>query len=190
MPPGNRSKDLNRSGFRRFFQQMGPAWIVSAVACGPATMASVSIAGAHYGYQLLWVVLLSALLAFVVQFMAAKVGIIGGKGIIALVEQNWGNVWAWILMIDALLATWLAAAVLMKALVGTTGLVTGVSTPWWSLFYAALIFLLVGLGGYRWVERICKILVTIVVCCFIVTVIIIKPDGRRRSHYHHRHAYL
>jgi manganese transport protein len=176
MPPDSRSKYLKRSGFRRFFQQMGPAWIVSAVACGPATMASVSIAGAHYGYQLLWVVLLSALLAFVVQFMAAKVGIIGGKGIIALVEENWGNVWAWILMIDALLATWLAAAVLMKALVGTTGLVTGVSTPWWALVYAALIFLLVGVGGYRWVENICKILVTIVVCCFIVTVIIIKPD--------------
>jgi manganese transport protein len=176
MPSENRSKYLGKYGFRRFFRQMGPAWIVSAVACGPATMASVSIAGAHYGFQLLWVVVLSALLAFVVQFMAAKVGIIGGKGIIALVEESWGNVWAWILMTDALLATWLAAAVLMKALVATTGLVTGVSTPWWSLVYAALIFLLVGVGGYRWVESICKILVTIVVCCFIVTVMVIKPD--------------
>lgn len=176
MPSENRSKYLGKSDFRQFFRQMGPAWIVSAVACGPATMASVSIAGAHYGFQLLWVVVLSALLAFVVQFMAAKVGIIGGKGIIALVEESCGNVWAWILMTDALLATWLAAAVLMKALVGTTGLVTGVSTPWWSLFYAALIFLLVGVGGYRWVESICKILVTIVVCCFIVTVMMIKPD--------------
>jgi len=139
-------------------------------------MASVSIAGAYYGYQLLWVVVLSALLAFVVQFMAAKVGMIGGKGIIALVEESWGNVWAWILMIDALLATWLAAAVLMKALVATTGLVTGVSTPWLSLVYAVLIFLLVGVGGYRWVESVCKVLVSIVVGCFIVTVIMIKPD--------------
>jgi len=155
---------------------MGPAWIVSAVACGPATMASVSIAGALYGYQLLWVVILSALFAFVVQFMAAKVGMIGGKGIISLVEENWGSVWAWILMIDALLATWLAAAVLMKALVSTTGLVTGVPSPWWSLVYAFLIFMLVGVGGYRWVERVCKVLVAIVVICFIFTVIKIKPD--------------
>ncbi|MBU0768117.1 MAG: divalent metal cation transporter, partial [Proteobacteria bacterium] len=75
MPSDNRLKHFEKSGFRRFFHKMGPAWIVSAVACGPATMASVSIAGAHYGYQLLWVVVLSALLAFVVQFMAAKVGI-------------------------------------------------------------------------------------------------------------------
>ena len=155
---------------------MGPAWVISAVVCGPATMASVSIAGAHYGYRLLWVVVLSALLAFVAQFMAAKVGLIGGKGIISLVEERWGNVWAWILMVDALLATWLAAAVLLKALVGTTGLVTGVFTPWWSLIYVALIFLLVGIGGYRWVERVCKILVAVVVGCFIVTVIKIRPD--------------
>ena len=176
MQSNNNSTHRNSSSFGRFFRQMGPAWIISAVACGPATMASVSIAGAHYGYQLLWVVVLSALLAFVVQFMAAKVGMIGGKGIIALVEESWGNVWAWILMIDALLATWLAAAVLMKALVSTTGLVTGVSTPWWSLVYAVLIFLLVGVGGYRWVESVCKALVAIVVCCFIVTVIMIKPD--------------
>ncbi len=176
MKSTNNSSHNNISSFGQFFRQMGPAWIISAVACGPATMASVSIAGAHYGYRLLWVVVLSALLAFVVQFMAAKVGLIGGKGIITLVEESWGNVWAWILMIDALLATWLAAAVLMKALVGTTGLVTGVFTPWWSLVYAFLIFLLVGLGGYRWVERVCKALVAIVVGCFIITVIMIKPD--------------
>lgn len=166
----------NSTSFGRFFRQMGPAWIISAVACGPATMASVSIAGAHYGYQLLWVVVLSALLAFVVQFMAAKVGMIGGKGIISLVEERWGNGWAWVLMVDALLATWLAAAVLMKALVATTGLVTGVSTLWWAPAYAVLIFFLVGVGGYRWVERVCKVLVAIVVVCFIITVIMIKPD--------------
>jgi manganese transport protein len=176
MPPDYRKNHLKRSGFLRLIRGMGPAWIISAVACGPATMASVSIAGAAYGYQLLWVVVLSALLAFVVQFMAAKAGIIGGKGIIALVEESWGNAWGWVLMIDALLATWLAAAVLMKALVSTTGLVTGMFTPWWSLGYVVLIFLLVGIGGYRWVERVCKTLVAVVVACFMVTVVAVKPD--------------
>jgi manganese transport protein len=60
--------------------------------------------------------------------------------------------------------------------VGTSDLVTGVSTPWWSLVYAVLIFLLVGVGGYRWVESVCKVLVACVVGCFIVTVMMIKPD--------------
>ncbi len=176
MPTQKISTVKNTALLTRFFKQMGPAWIVSAVACGPATMASVSIAAALYGYQLLWVVVLSAFLAFVVQFMAAKVGLIGGKGIIALVENNWGHTWSWILMLDALLATWLAAAVLMKALVETTGIITGIYSSWWSLGYAVLIFLLVGVGGYRWVERVCKALVVIVVTCFFITLIMSKPD--------------
>ena len=165
-----------KTSFFEFIKQMGPAWIISAVACGPATMASVSLAGARFGYDFLWVVVLSALLAFVVQFMAAKAGIIGGRGIVSVVESVWGKGLAWVLMIDALLATWLAAAVLMKALTDTTGLVTGVSTIWWSVVMAGLIFVLVGFGGYRLVEKICKILVSFVVLCFITTVIIVRPD--------------
>ena len=119
-------------------RQMGPAWIVSAVACGPATMASVSLAGALFGYRFLWIVILSALFAFVGQYMAARLGLLTGRGIIAVVDQNLGSAWGWVLMIDALAATWLASTVLMKALVDVTGVITGLATPWWSLPYAAL----------------------------------------------------
>ncbi|MBU2551767.1 MAG: Nramp family divalent metal transporter [Proteobacteria bacterium] len=165
-----------RPVWSEFVSRMGPAWIVSAVACGPATMASVSIAGGLYGYQVLWVIILSALLAFVAQFMAAKIGLLSGRGIISLVESTWGGPLAWILMIDALAATWLASTVLMKALADVTGLVTGFQTPLWPLIYAVLIFLLVGFGGYKLVERICKVLVALVVLCFVVTVVKVAPD--------------
>ena len=94
-------------------KEMGPAWIISAVACGPATLASVAIAGATYGYSLLWVVLLSAVFGTTAQYLAAKVGILEGKGIVAATEQHLGKLWAWCLTIDALLATWLAAMVLV-----------------------------------------------------------------------------
>jgi manganese transport protein len=159
-----------------FFKQMGPAWIVSAVACGPATMASVSVAGSLFGYELLWVVMLSALLAFVAQYMAAKLGILSGKGVISLVDENLGPFWGWALMIDALFATWLASTVLMKALVATTGLVTGVATPWWSVMYVVLIALLIGVGGYKTLETICKVLVSGVVLCFLITVLKVAPS--------------
>ncbi|MBW2092736.1 MAG: Nramp family divalent metal transporter [Deltaproteobacteria bacterium] len=171
--PSESETALNSSSF---LKQMGPAWIVSAVACGPATMASVSLAGALFGYQLLWVVILSALLAFVAQFMAAKLGIVTGKGIIALVDQRLGNTWGWILMIDALLATWLASTILMKAFVDVTALITGLTSPWWSLLYATFVFLIVGMGGYKLLEWVCKVLVSIVVLCFIITVLVVTPD--------------
>ncbi|GAU09195.1 Nramp family divalent metal transporter [Desulfoplanes formicivorans] len=156
--------------------RFGPAWVISAVAAGPATMASVAMAGGTFGYSLLWVVVLSGLLACVNQYMAAKTGIIAGKGIIRIVEERWGRTWAMILMIDALVATWLAAAALMKALVGVTGLVTGWSTPWWGLFWTSLLGFLLVRGGYGLLERVSKVLVALVVLCFMITAITIRPD--------------
>jgi manganese transport protein len=152
-----------------YARQMGPAWIISAVACGPATLASVSIAGAAYGFDLLWVVVLSAVFGATAQYLAARIGVIEGKGIVATTEQRLGKVWAWLLAVDAILATYLAALVLMNALVGITSLVTGIKTPWWGIPYAILISMGLIRGGYRWFENICKLLVGLVVCCFIIT---------------------
>lgn len=153
----------------RYARQMGPAWIISAVACGPATLASVSIAGASYGFDLLWVVILSAIFGATSQYLAARIGIIEGRGIIATTEQRLGNVWAWLLAIDAVLATYIAALVLMNALVGITSLVTHIDTAWWGIPYALIIALVLIRGGYRWFENICKVFVGFVVCCFIIT---------------------
>ncbi|MBU4604110.1 MAG: divalent metal cation transporter, partial [Proteobacteria bacterium] len=108
-----------------YARQMGPAWIVSAVACGPATLASVAIAGSTFGYELLWVVVLSAVFGTTAQYLAARIGILEGRGIISAATARLGKAWGWILAVDAVLATYLAAMVLMNALVGVTGLITG-----------------------------------------------------------------
>jgi manganese transport protein len=152
-----------------YLRQMGPAWIISAVACGPATLASLSIAGAYYGFELLWVVILSAVFGTTAQYLAARIGIIEGRGIIATTEERLGNVWAWFLAIDAVLATYIAALVLMNALAGITSLVTRIDTPWWGITYALVIAIALIRGGYRWFENICKVLVGFIVCCFIIT---------------------
>jgi manganese transport protein len=153
----------------RYLRRMGPAWVISAVACGPATLASVSLAGASYGYELLWVVILSAVFGATAQYLAARAGIIEGKGIIAATEARLGRVWAWVLTIDAVLATYLAAIFLMNALVGVTGLVTGLDTPWWGVSYALIIGLGLIQGGYGLLEKACKTLVALVVVCFLIT---------------------
>ncbi len=157
------------SRWAEYVKRMGPAWIISAVACGPATLASVSRAGAAYGFDLLWVVVLSAVFGATAQYLAARVGVIEGRGIVASTERHLGGVWAWLLAIDAVLATYLAAMVLMKALVGVTGLVTGIKGPWWGLLYAALFSAFLVRGGYRWFEILCKSIVGFMVLCFLAT---------------------
>ncbi len=159
-----------------YMKKMGPAWIISAVACGPATLASVSTAGARYSYHLLWVVVLSALFGTTAQYLAAKIGVVSGKGIIRTTEEHLGKTWAWILTIDALVATWLAAMVLMNALAGITSVLTGVDSPYWGVLFGVVIGALLVGGGYRWFESLCKLLVGCVVACFVVVLFMSSLD--------------
>ena len=155
---------------RGYLKQMGPAWVIAADASGPATLASLCIAGATYSYSLLWVVMLSVLFGATAQYLAARIGIIEGRGIITTVEDRLGPVWGWIVAVDALLVTWLAALVLMNALVSVTSLMTGIESPLWSIPFALLIAMILIRGGYRWFEVMCKVLIVFILGCFVITI--------------------
>ncbi len=173
MLAGSERQSASRKGL---FKEMGPAWVVSAVACGPATIASLALGGSTFGYSLLWVVILGAALASVAQYLAAKIGILGQAGIIAVVERHLGRIWGWLLTWVACLATWLAAMVLMKALAETTGLVSGLFTPAWGALYSALFLFLLILGGYKWLELACKAFVVLLLICFLGVLFFVELD--------------
>ena len=201
---------------KEYLKRMGPAWIISAVACGPATLASVSTAGARYSYDLLWVVVLSAIFGTTAQYLGAKIGVLSGMGIIRTTEQHLGKTWAWILTVDAIAATWLAAMVLMNALSGITSVLTGIQTPFWGILFGIVIGAMLSYGGYKWFELICKLLVGFVVLCFLTVLFIADIDmgrllgglvptfpgglesaliaaaimGGGRAYNHHRNAHL
>ncbi len=164
------------NSIKQMLDRTGPAWIVSSVACGPGTLASVAIAGSVFGYPMLWGVILSAIFAGVAQALAARLALLSGRGLISLVDQTFGPVWGWIVMGDAVLATWLASSVLMKAVVDVTGLATGWSTPAWVIVYLLFSLLLVAGGGYPGVERFCQILIVTILLCFGITFLRVEPD--------------
>jgi manganese transport protein len=155
------------------FHDLGPAWVISAVACGPATLASVSLSGGSFGYSFLWVVILSAVFGSTAQYLAAKTGVIFEKGIISLVTERFGKAMGTLLTLDALAATWLAAVVLMKALTSVTSYLTTITTPWWGVVYAVIFSLLLIRGGYTIFETLCKLLVIGVVICFGITLFVV-----------------
>jgi len=162
--------------WKAYASQTGPAWVIGALACGPATLASVSKAGAGFGYALVWVVVLSALFGTTAQYLAAKVGIIGRQGLISMVQKEVGSVWAWLLVADGVAVTWIAAVIIMKALAGVTSILIGVDARIMGIFYAVLIPSLLIIGGYKRIELACKALVGFVVLCFIANLAIVRPD--------------
>ncbi len=168
-----------------FLRRLGPTWLAGAIAAGPATMVSLLVAGASFGYTLLWVVVLSAILGTVGQYLAMRLGLLTEAGIVAVVEERFGSVWAWVLVIDVVLAAGLAQLVIMKTLadvsatiVGSAGLgVAVLADPrLWGVTWALVLALGLAGGGYRFAEVGAKLLVSLVVLAFVASAAVVPID--------------
>src|SRR5881409_474473 len=67
------------SWFRRLFAFAGPAYLVSVGYMDPGNWATDLQGGARFGYQLVWVLVLSNLMAILLQTLAARLGIVAGR---------------------------------------------------------------------------------------------------------------
>src|SRR5438067_6282569 len=68
-----------RSWVRRLFAFAGPAYLVSVGYMDPGNWATDLAGGARFGYQLLWVLLMSNLMAVLLQTLSARLGVVTGK---------------------------------------------------------------------------------------------------------------
>nr|WP_092893952.1 divalent metal cation transporter [Halopelagius inordinatus] len=155
---------------------MGPSWVAGAIAAGPATMASVLTAGAAFGYALLWIVVLSAVLGALAQYLSMRLGLLTEDGIVSVVERHLGDSWAWILVVDAVLAAGLAQLVIMKGLADVSAAVTGVDARAWGVAWAVVLAAGLAGRGYRFVEMAAKLLVSAVVLAFLASLLVVPVD--------------
>ncbi|MDL5360890.1 NRAMP family divalent metal transporter [Halalkalicoccus sp. NIPERK01] len=161
---------------REYGGRLGPTWLAGAIAAGPATMASLLTAGAGYGYALLWVVILSALLGALGQYLAARLGLFTERGIVSTVEVHLGEGWAWVLVLDVVLAAGLAQLVIMKTVADVSATLTGVDARVWGVLWALVLAVGLAGGGYRIAEIGAKALVSLVVVLFVATAIVVPID--------------
>ena len=69
---------------------VGPGIITANVDNDAGGITTYSVAGAHYGYTLLWMMPLVAIALIVVQEMSARLGVVTGKGLSDLIRENMG----------------------------------------------------------------------------------------------------
>jgi manganese transport protein len=164
------------ASIRGLASRMGPTWLAGAIAAGPATMASLITAGASFGYALLWVVVVSAVLGFVAQYLSMRLGVFTESGIVSVVEDHLGERWAWILVADTVLASGLAQLVIMKTVADVSATVTGVDARVWGVVWAVVLALGLAGGGYRIAEVGAKVLVSAVVVAFVASLFVVPTD--------------
>ena len=155
---------------------LGPTWLAGAIAAGPATMASLLVAGASFGYALLWVVIISALFGALAQYLSTKLALATEEGLVATVERRLGNKWAWLLVADVVLAAGLAQLIIMKTLADVSGLMTGMDARLWGIIWAVILAVGLAGGGYRIAEVGAKLIVTAIVLTFIASVFFVPTD--------------
>jgi len=167
-----------RRGLRAYLPFAGPAVVASIAYMDPGNFATNIQAGAKYGYELLWVVLLANLIAMLFQALSAKLGIVTGRNLAEMCREQFPRpiVWVmWVISEIAAMATDLAEflggaiglALLFQIPLLAGMLVTGVVT------YGILTF---ERFGFRPIELIIGALVGVIALCYLVEIFIAPVD--------------
>lgn len=164
----------------KFFKNIGPGTLIAAAFIGPGTVTACTLAGATYGYTLLWAMLLSIIVTIVLQEMAARLGLITGKGLPEILRSVITHKPLRMLLLGLVLAAIGIGNMAYQAgnlSGGVLGLNTIFGARWYfplllGLFAAALLFY----GNYKVLERVLITLVILMGLSFILTAIAIKPD--------------
>jgi len=147
---------LRRSVIARvllFLSLMGPGIITANVDNDAGGIATYSLAGAHFGYSLLWSLVPVAASLIIVQEMCARMGAVTGKGLADLIRENFGVRTTFFLML-ALLVTNLGNTMAEFSGLAAGTEIFGVSRYLSVPVAAALVWLLVVKGTYRSVEKV------------------------------------
>jgi NRAMP (natural resistance-associated macrophage protein)-like metal ion transporter len=136
-----------------FLGLLGPGLIAANAGNDAGGIATYSSVGAKYGYTLLWTMVLITISLAIVQKLAARMGVVTGKGLAELVREEYGIRWSVLATSAVLIANvgiCISDFVGIGAAVGLTGIPVQISVP----IAAVGIWLIIVRGSYRSAERI------------------------------------
>lgn len=168
----------NMTWWRRFVLFIGPAFLVCVGYMDPGNWATDIAGGSKYGYSLLWILLLSNLMALLLQSLSARLGIVRGRDLAQASRETyptWINIPLYILAEIAIaacdLAEVLGMAIGLNLLLGLP-LMYGVAIAIFDTF----LILYLQQKGMRYMEIFIFSLVSIIGASFFVELFFAKPE--------------
>jgi manganese transport protein len=164
--------------WKRIFAFAGPAYLVSVGYMDPGNWATDLEGGSRFGYSLIWVILMSNMMAVLLQTLAARLGIVTGKDLAQACRSEyskWASFLLWILCEIAIAACDLAEV--LGTILGLN-LLFGLPLLWGALVTLFDTFLLLAIQrlGIRKMEAFILSLITVIAGGFIVNLFLAKPD--------------
>ncbi|QES87820.1 Nramp family divalent metal transporter [Rhizosphaericola mali] len=168
---------IPKKGFRKILAFFGPAYLVSVGYMDPGNWATDLQGGSQFGYKLIWILLLSNLMALLLQGMAARLGIVRRRDLAQANREEYPKVVNFLLYILAELA--IAACDLAEVLGMAIGLnlLCGLPVIWGVTITVCDTFLLFYLEklGMRKMEAFIIVLISIIGFSFLTELIFAKP---------------
>ena len=170
-----------KKGFLQKLKTMGPAAIVTAAFIGPGTITTASLAGAKFGYSLIWAMVFSIFATVVLQEMSARLGIVTRKGLGTALREQFTNPiakYGSIFLVVSAIGIGCAAYETGNILGGALGLeaISGISMNVWGPLMGIGGYVLLKTGNYKFVEKFLIGLVVLMSATFITTAIVVSPD--------------
>lgn len=160
--------------FLLFLSVMGPGIITANIDNDASGITTYSVAGARFGYSLLWTLIPTTVSLVVIQEMVARMGVVTGKGLSDLIREHYGVKAAFYMMLGLLIANFgntVANMAGWAASMEILGLSKYVMVP----VGAVTIWLLVTKGSYRFVEKI-LLFACLIYFGYVVSGLMAKPD--------------
>jgi Mn2+/Fe2+ NRAMP family transporter len=157
-----------------FFAILGPGIITGSVDNDAGGITTYSVAGAMYGYGLIWTLIPSFIVLLVIQEMNARMGIVTGKGLSDLIRENAGMKITFFIFIGLLLSNIGNTTTEFAGVAGSMeifGISKYISVP----VVAVMVWFLVVKGTYKIAERIFLVF-SVSLLTYVVSALMSKPD--------------
>ncbi len=173
-----------------------PAWRVRMIAVlgvlGPGLVSgfadndaggitTYSLAGARWGYSLLWVILASQIVLFFTQEVGARLGLATNKGLMGLIRERWGVRWSAFAAAAMLLAN-LGSTVAEFAGIGSALGLFGIPTQISAAVAAIVVVSLIALGNYSRIQYLFVAVGVGVSVAYVISASIAGPDWDTAFH--------
>src|SRR5687767_13209789 len=167
-----------RSTWRKMLAFAGPGYLVAVGYMDPGNWATDLAGGSQFGYTLLAVILLSNLMAVLLQGLASKLGIVTGRDLAQACRDHFSKPTGFALWVLCEIAI---AACDLAEVIGTAialNLLFGIPLAWGVTITVLDVLLVLYLQnkGFRWLEALVISLVAVVGLCFLFEIIISRPE--------------
>jgi Mn2+/Fe2+ NRAMP family transporter len=157
-----------------FLSVVGPGIITGSADDDAGGIATYSIAGAHFGYKMLWILIIITFMLYVTQEMGARLGVVTGKGFGDLIRENMGLRFAVAIMGLAFLANFsnvLADVAGIASVADIYSIPRLIFVPIFSVF----MWYVIVKGNFKFVQNI-FLTSCILFFCYIINGFISRPD--------------